>query len=141
LNPHITANDRLPEQACLFCHESMPGISFGEWQPTPVELRPSLDAVCKGCHWVLPHPGDVFTPDSRFWSHLAVPSADVLRTINETVENGDTQLPLDPVTGEIHCTTCHNPHHAQVEGLPKLELSVHEHKLRTANTCRACHDM
>lgn len=140
LNPHNPSSATDVESGCLFCHESMPAVADGQWRYTPAASAPLLDEACRGCHWIQPHPGSMFAMSASMWSHLVVPSPEVQKKMAETEADTGLRFPVEPGTGRLRCTTCHNPHAFQPDGYPPLELSDQPNRLRAENLCQACHD-
>jgi len=137
LNPHRqVADGAIMEDSCLFCHRQVPqpGSNSGP------DLRTNGTRMCTGCHEVLPHPLSM-APGTRTdeWTHLVAPSTDIVDRMRTSESRGGVRLPLDDVTGEVSCATCHDPHESGVIQTPNEQRG--DHRLRSTNVCEACHDI
>ncbi len=136
LNPHATGSPGGGrDAACSFCHLGEP-LDGGEAS----NLRAPDQRFCTGCHEVFPHPLSM-RPGARndLWSHLVTPSTRVRQRMQATEEARGIRLPLDPSTGEISCSTCHDPHDVGVTS--GSDTGPFDSRLRLRNICEACHDM
>jgi hypothetical protein len=141
LNPHVM-NAGNPEQpTCTLCHASMPAKDEHGWLPVTFHLARSLNDLCTGCHAVKPHPGNSFSGEPIGWEHLALPSAEVRENMARSEQVLGLIFPLDPNTGEVHCSTCHNPHHDDLDGYPVAQDPGRKGRLRVDDICQACHDL
>ena len=140
LNPHEMEAGDPPQPTCTFCHASMPVRDENGWISVDFHVEGSLNDICFGCHRVPPHPGFSFGGPAT-WDHLVIPSRELLDNMKEAEQTRGVSFPIDPNTAEIHCATCHNPHHESLEGYPVAQTPGAEHRLRVADTCQACHDL
>jgi len=141
INPHEIEAGDAAEPTCLLCHGSMPVADGRGWLAVDFNIPDSLNGVCLGCHNIRPHPGSPVPRMSGGWSHLAVPSAEVQRNMQLTAAKYGWVLPLDTHNGQVHCATCHNPHHNDLEGYPVATPPGSEYRLRVDNICQGCHDL
>jgi hypothetical protein len=141
LNPHEMEAGDPAEPTCLLCHASMPVADERGWLAVDFNMPNTLNDACRGCHNVRPHPGMSSAGKPGGWSHLAVPSLEVRRNMQLAAAKYGSVLPLDPYNGRVHCATCHNPHHDELEGYPVATPPGAEHRLRVDNICQACHDL
>jgi len=143
VSPHKQAAQDTGNKSCLLCHASEPQQTEDSgWQPVNFNLAADLNDICLGCHPVRSHPAPMsLSRNQPEWAHLVVPSEEILQNMQEfTVESG-VVLPLEPGTGKVHCATCHNPHHDQLQGYPVAETPGSDYRLRTVDMCNVCHDM
>jgi predicted CXXCH cytochrome family protein len=140
LNPHVMEAGDPAQPTCTLCHANMPLKDDNGWISADFNMPGNLNDVCFGCHRVAPHPGFSFSGPVG-WDHLVVPSAEILENMKETEAREGFVFPLHSETGEMHCATCHNPHHETLEGYPIANLQGSEHRLRVGDTCQACHDL
>lgn len=141
LNPHQMQAGSPPENTCTFCHASMPVRDERGWLAVDFNVTNSLNDMCTGCHDVQPHPGNSFSGKPVGWEHLAVPSAEIRENISRAEAARGVIFPLDPITGEVHCATCHNPHPGELEGYPAAVTAGMKGRLRVDKICQACHDL
>jgi len=140
LNPHVVEAGDPPQPTCLLCHANLPVQGERGWLAVDFNMQESLNDVCLGCHTVRPHPGNSFSGKPVGWEHLAVPSAEVTENMQQAEVVRGIILPVDPYNGEVHCATCHNPHHDQLEGYSVADPPGSDHRLRVEKICQACHD-
>lgn len=137
LNPHDASGDG----SCRLCHATNPVQGpDGNWFAVDYRMTHDLNDTCSGCHQVRPHPADAFSGVAPTWDHLAVPSDKVLARMRATGAGTGVSLPLEPVTGKIHCATCHDPHRDGLAGYRAASTPGSEHRLRLENMCQACHE-
>jgi predicted CXXCH cytochrome family protein len=141
LNPHNMLAGNPPQPTCTLCHASTPTMSDSGWQRVDFNVRRSLNDLCTGCHKVSPHPGNSFSGKPIGWEHLAVPSAEIRENMAAAEQALGLVLPLDPITGEVHCATCHNPHHEDVDNYAVAREPGSAARLRVDEICQACHDL
>jgi len=124
-------------QVCLFCHADVPDV---ETEPN-LQYRLRGNLQCTGCHKVAPHPL-AMAPDvkSDEWTHFVVPTPDTANRMQATEDRTGIVLPLDPDSGAINCTTCHNAHPPDLHQYPLRSEDGAEDKLRMLDICTACHD-
>jgi len=147
LNPHDQINDEgeLNTDVCTYCHnitpdrkvaKSIADVSFNEEHFDQLCLRCHTDdAYAVGC--VMGYENDG-TPVY----HSSAPDA---RMANKMVSEEEAILPLELVTGNIFCGTCHNPHELGVQITDRADAGADSHKrLRiskgNARICLGCHD-
>ena len=139
-SPHMhVSKGQIKEGHCVFCHGSVPQQDeSGQWQSVQFATGGPLSKLCDGCHMVGPHPSGSVSGKSG-WIHMVRPSMDYAKSMNQAVGTRGGSMPLDPNTGEITCTTCHNPHNRRLEGYPNAGEKT-KTKLRYENMCEVCHD-
>ena len=140
LNPHQMEAGNPPQPTCTFCHATMPVKDESGWVSVDFHVEGSLNEMCFGCHRVSPHPGFSLSGPVG-WNHLAIPSIEMRGNMDRAEAALEIKLPVDPNTAEIHCATCHNPHHESLEGYAEANTSGAKKRLRVANICQACHDL
>ncbi|MBI5455186.1 MAG: hypothetical protein HY956_11195 [Deltaproteobacteria bacterium] len=117
MNPHEQINDEgeILWGTCLICHQNVPDIQKDK-SIKDVKLRFEEDPnqLCRQCHTVRVHPGTegisatmsgYVAPD-----HLVVPPKHIMMSLRLAKKEIPMILPLDPKSGKIICSTCHNPH-------------------------------
>jgi len=119
MNPHEQINDEgdILWGTCVICHTNTPDVKT-ERTIKDVSLRFGEDPteICGRCHGFKPHPvGDETSSDVRMSglgvpNHLVVPSKMVATNMRFAQKERQMMLPLDPRSGKIICSTCHNPH-------------------------------
>lgn len=118
MNPHNQINDEgeIIWSTCQVCHTNVPDIDE-EKSLKDVKLRfaeVDLNRVCYGCHQVKKHPSsegiDVAMSGFRAPDHLVVPPMDMYLNMRLSMKEVPIIMPLDPVSGKIVCSTCHNSH-------------------------------
>jgi len=140
LNPHEMEAGDPSQPTCTLCHATMPVKGENGWLSVDFHIEGSLKDMCIGCHQVKPHPG--FTViGSVGWQHLAIPSGEILENMEEFEAAQGFKFPVDRDTGELHCATCHNPHHESLEGYQVAKMPGLKNRLRVADNCQACHDL
>ena len=110
----------------------------GEWLSVQFATEGPLSELCSGCHTVGPHPSSSIT-GKRGWLHMSVPNAEFVERMRQTVEAKGGRLPLDPVSGEMTCVTCHDPHDERLAGFAIADPSGSKARLRYEDICGACH--
>ncbi|MCC7200113.1 MAG: hypothetical protein IT483_11430 [Gammaproteobacteria bacterium] len=146
LNPHrqVSAGAGVIKESCLLCHPATPSTAPDSSPKPGFHLASDLNAVCAGCHPVAPHPGFNNRPAKRGprWTHLVKPSPQMLEFMRARSTATGLQLPLEPGTDRIVCSTCHNPHATDLPGYPAGgEAGTGDYKLRASNICSACHEI
>ncbi|MFQ5735610.1 MAG: hypothetical protein ACE5GY_01960 [Thermodesulfobacteriota bacterium] len=118
MNPHEQIDDEgmVLWRSCLVCHTEVPDLKKKN-TIKDVKVRYSdenYNKICRSCHTVRKHPGSegisatmasIVAPD-----HLVVPPKKIYMNIRLTKKEIPMMMPLDPETGKIICSTCHNPH-------------------------------
>jgi hypothetical protein len=141
LNPHAMEAGDPPQPTCTFCHATMPVKDENGWVSVDFHGQGSLNDICFGCHRVPSHPGFSFGGGPVGWNHLAIPSQEIRNNMDRTEAAQGFKFPIDPTTAEIHCATCHNPHHESLEDYAVAQTPGVEHRLRVVDNCQACHDL
>lgn len=135
LNPHKQlAGGEAVEQVCGFCH-----AAAAERITASTGFRMDASLQCLGCHPVAPHPMSMI-PGSGIdsWNHLVVPGESTLRQMTATRARTGARLPVEPATGKITCSTCHDPHEAGViDGDPAF---LERARMRPVARCENCHE-
>ncbi len=135
LNSHNAGpNERT--QTCLFCHNEAPNTN----NFILPDLRLSGDLQCTGCHRAVPHPLSAPGAATDEWTHLVVPTTEIVTRMKSTEDRTGIVLPLDPDDGSIRCTTCHNVHDPDLPDYPLRSEEGAANKLRMTDICEACHD-
>ena len=142
LNPHTGVSGSSQSPTCLLCHATMPHAGDKGELVVNFNMQADLNTICVGCHDVRPHPsGMTFSrAEQETWVHLVVPPDDIRENMSESRAALGVELPLSPVTGEIFCATCHNPHEFKVGGEHGSQEPAMKHRLRIRDICQACHD-
>jgi len=118
VNPHEQINDEgeILRGVCLICHKSVPDLTV-ERQTQEVELRVEgeFKNLCFKCHTVQKHPATKNTVGGAMSYifaeyHLVEPTKTIALNRQLAMKEVYTSLPLDPSTGKVTCSTCHNPH-------------------------------
>jgi hypothetical protein len=118
------------------CHTGIPESDGTGGINVSFNMQHDLSDTCRGCHDVRPHPLSIFSPGtSNEWVHLAAATPEVAANMREAEVQQGIILPLHPETGEITCSTCHNPH--EFKGGPVAQQP--EHRLRADEICQVCH--
>ncbi len=137
-NPHLMLTESGDfrqidgEPVCLVCHRLIPDPEVD--RTDDVTFNADIAFLCWRCH--PPMEGEFF--DQHF--HVR-PSEQALEKIARTVSEGNVILPLSP-RGLITCSTCHNPHQAEVLSYEPARATVGQtKKLRQPNLCIACHEV
>ena len=139
-SPHRqVSKGKIKEGTCIFCHGSVPQQdASGQWKPVQFSTKWRLSQLCSGCHGIKPHPSASMKGKTG-WIHMVVPPPDYLERMQQKVATAGGSMPLDPNTGEITCTTCHNPHARTLEGYPRSGEKTKK-KLRYEDICGVCHE-
>jgi hypothetical protein len=117
ISPHEQINDEgeILWEKCLICHKNIPDIK-AEKSIKDVTLRydGNMNDICYKCHPIGKHPGseDITSQilQSEAPEHLVVPSKLVVKSMRFLMKDVQVILPLEPKTGKVICSTCHNPH-------------------------------
>ena len=147
LNPHdqISEQGVVDKNKCLICHKDVP-VQTRDGKVTKVELltKSNSSEICLNCHKWQPHPGGnmSFFSEGKPPNHLVVPDRKIRDRLAGMEHENNLELPLEAVTGAIHCATCHNPHERGVISSVSLAKGASEKKfLRSEHMCINCHDM
>ncbi|MDP2688692.1 MAG: hypothetical protein Q8P48_01140 [Deltaproteobacteria bacterium] len=118
INPHEQIDDegRVLWRSCLVCHTEAPDIKK-KLTISDVKVRyadEDYNKLCRACHTVRKHPASegISVAMSNFAApdHLVVPPKRNYWSMRLTKKEIPMMMPLDPGTGKIICSTCHNPH-------------------------------
>ncbi len=118
MNPHEQINDEgeVLWNKCLICHKVIPDV-YKDKSIEDVKLRfeDDLKQGCYRCHPERKHPGGEWVgralgTGTGAPEHLVVPPRYIRRNIRLSMKEDYMKLPMDPKTGKITCSTCHNPH-------------------------------
>lgn len=135
LNPHEQlVGGEANEQVCGFCH-----AAAAERITASTGFRMDASLQCLGCHPVAPHPMSMI-PGSGIdsWNHLVVPGESTLRQMNATRAQTGARLPVEPGTGKITCSTCHDPHETGV--IDSDPAFLERARMRPVARCENCHE-
>lgn len=148
INPHEQINDEgeILWGTCTICHQNTPDPQK-ERSIKDVRLHfpDDLNQICVRCHEVKPHPAaeGVSTTMSGFTApdHLVVPPKHILLGMRLSLKETPLMLPLDPKSGKIFCSTCHNPHERGLLGGRADYGGDYNQRLRSAglDICQYCH--
>ncbi len=148
INPHDQINDEgeLDTDICTYCHSILPD----RWKAKSIAdvsfKFDNFDMLCLRCHIDDAYAvGCVmgFEEDGSPKYHTGRPDDAMAHRIE--VSQGEAILPLDIITGNIFCGTCHNPHELGVQVRNRADAGADSHKrLRiskeNARICFGCHD-
>jgi hypothetical protein len=147
---------RDPSEACYACHErgDYARLDPHRERPAACDLchpdRPATarlhvsdpNSLCTGCHRAAPHPAGVGgRADRTSWAHLVVPPPEVRERMHAAEVASGVVLPLDPGSGAIVCTTCHDPHAAAQSRTSRAGAALSGPRLRRPELCGACHEL
>lgn len=162
-NPHImlAADTKTPiEERCLSCHAEVPSTGSGK-RTGKALLRSEELLLCRACHtkhddvFSPGHLGQRLKPDmlafmrAREVVGLAVPPAKGLLAQLKS-EKASPTLMHPSASGQVTCTTCHNPHQAGVfpsttplgyRGMRVIDNSKVVSPVRGDQWCNHCHDI
>lgn len=118
MNPHEQISDEgdVLWGTCVICHANTPDVNV-EKNVNDVKLRfqEDMSDACLRCHQIKPHPAGEESQErdmSGFIApnHMVVPRKDIVQAMRFALKEVPMMLPLEPKTGKIICSTCHNPH-------------------------------
>lgn len=150
MNPHEQINDEgdVLWGKCIICHTNTPDLNV-EKNIKDVSLRfeEDLSEICRRCHTVRPHPsGDEGSADVRMSGfvapdHMVVPPKMIGLNMRFAQKEKQMMLPLEPKSGKIICSTCHNPHEKGVLHSRADFGADAIFRLRsgTIDVCQSCH--
>jgi len=117
INPHEQINDEgeILWSKCLICHAKMPDTeNLHSSVNMEIRFNNNYNKVCYICHVVHKHPGSegIGPQMSGFVapSHLREFSRKLYLNMRLEKKEVPVLIPLDPASGKIICSTCHNPH-------------------------------
>lgn len=149
INPHEQINDEgdVLWGTCVICHTNTPDVNV-EKNINDVKLRfqEDMSDACLRCHQVKPHPAGEESQEKQMSgfvapNHMVVPRKDIVQAIRFALKESPMMLPLEPKTGKIICSTCHNPHErGLLSGRPDYGADAIM-RLRSASLaiCQKCH--
>jgi len=146
INPHnqIGETGEVLWGTCLICHKEVPDVKKAKsiedvklYFEDPVQL-------CRSCHTVAKHPaseGVTVALGFKAPDHLRVPPKRVVDNIRLMKKEIPLIMPLDPKTGKIICSTCHNPHERGLLPGRGDWGADYSRRLRSAglDVCQYCH--
>jgi len=148
LNPHNQINDEgeLKEDICTYCHDITPDRKHVKSIADVTFNQDRFDQLCLRCHTDDAYAvGCVmgYEDDGEPIYHAKAPDAKMANKI--IASEKDVILPLEILTGNVFCGTCHNPHELGVQISDRADAGADSHKrLRisknNAGICRGCHD-
>lgn len=146
LNPHrqVSRKAGVNRETCLLCHVKFPVPRAPGGGDAGLQLAGDPLAICSGCHPMAPHPGfnNAREKGTSGWSHLVQPPPAMLKFMQVKAVATGVMLPLEPESGRIVCTTCHDPHDADLAEYAHVRApEPGDHKLRTQNICGGCHEI
>ena len=147
-NPHDQINDEgeLMTDVCTYCHAKLPDRRKARSIADVSFEYEKLDMLCLRCHTDDAYAYGCVTgyeEDGRPIYHGDRPDEEMLARIDQhTKEN---ILPLELITGNIFCGTCHNPHELGVQRQHKADVGADAHKRlriskKDSHLCLGCHD-
>lgn len=117
INPHEQINDEgeVLWGTCTVCHKNVPDMKEEKSiKDVKLHFEEDPNKLCTDCHTVKQHPGSegISATMSGFVApdHLVVPSKSVQLNMKLSLKEVAMVLPLDPKSGKLICSTCHNPH-------------------------------
>ncbi len=147
-NPHDQINDEgeLMTDVCTYCHDKMPDRRKAKSIADVSFEYKKLDMLCLRCHTDDAYAYGCVTgyeDDGSPIYHGSRPTKEMLARIDQHTK--ETILPMELVTGNIFCGTCHNPHELGVQRQPKADVGADAHKRlriseKDAHLCLGCHD-
>ncbi len=153
LNPHDQINDEgeILTSRCSVCHIGTPDVKkVRSIKEVRFKVEKDLSRLCRSCHNDIPrHPGvfiGLVIPGKKLepsFTHLRVPPEKVLKRLEKMTAEKGIIMPLEPGTGKIFCSTCHNPHERGIQRLTRADRGAdNEQRLRTmrkSDLCLMCH--
>jgi len=147
LNPHDQIDDKgqLIEEKCRICHaDSIAELrQMKSIEQLEFHAADNLSSMCWGCHPWTPHPGGQFSffKQTSGPNHLVKPSVWIKKQLDETFQQHQLLLPLEPGSGKVFCGTCHNPHEKGViKNTAAATGADTPRRLRAQKICEYCHD-
>ena len=149
INPHDQISDagEVREVSCQRCHDNTEKLKTAQTiEDVDFSTGDDLSTLCTGCHPWIPHPGGSFMigeklKDKNRPVHLAAPSQQMRKHMQDMAARNGIILPLDPTNGKVFCGTCHNPHE---KGLIKDAAAARgadeKQRLRMQQMCTNCHE-
>ena len=147
-NPHDQINDEgeLMTDVCTYCHDKTPDRRKAKSIADVAFVNNKFDKLCLRCHTDEAYAyGCVmgYESDGSPIYHSGKPSDEMQSNITENAN--DAILPLELVTGNVFCGTCHNPHELGVQRRQRADVGADSHKRlriskQNARICLGCHD-
>lgn len=150
MNPHEQINDEgdILWGKCVICHTNTPDVNI-EKTIKDVSLRFGEDPsdICGRCHVTKPHPaGEATSVEGTMTgfvvpNHMVVPTKIIALNMRFALKDIQTMLPVDPKSGKIICSTCHNPHEKGVlRGKADFGAdAVFRSRSGNVDICQSCH--
>jgi len=143
-NPHeqVTKNGTIKKSTCYVCHKEVDKLADIK-SPDDLKFNVSdYSKMCTGCHIWKPHPGGelAFGFKKKNSNHLVKASDLVLLQMKAMIPKVNMYVPLEPKTGKVHCSTCHNVHQKGViKDKVKAMGADSDKKVRREEMCNICH--
>lgn len=148
MNPHEQINDEgeVLWGTCVTCHKNVPDVQKEKSiKDVQLHFEDDPNQICRRCHTVKSHPGSegisatmsgYVAPD-----HLVVPPKNIMLSMKLSLKELPMILPLDPKSGKIICSTCHNPHERGLLAGRADWGGDYNMRLRSAglDICQYCH--
>ncbi len=143
-NPHnqISKTGIVKTNTCYVCHAEVSKLSKLNSSKDLSFNVSDYSKMCTGCHIWKPHPGGelAFGFRKKTANHLVKASDLVLLQMKLMLGKNKVYFPLEPITGKVHCATCHNIHEAGViKNKIKSKGADSDNKLRQQQMCEICH--
>lgn len=138
-NPHKQKiNNKINRDSCALCHLN---THRSDLNNLPLRSSRDLNKLCVNCHPWRPHPGwEIARTQKKQTNHLVRPSQSMIRRMKRMKRKTGVTLPIGK-SGEIDCSTCHNPHQ---KGIIMSKWTHHgadkPKRLRIKKSCSYCHD-
>ncbi|MEI6127063.1 MAG: cytochrome c3 family protein [Pseudomonadota bacterium] len=135
-NPHTIQfqGDRINEDSCLFCHQSLPDPDLNK-NIGEVSFKGELLSYCINCH-----PEQKQSHPAQGNHMVRLPDA-MKDSLSLQLTENSIDFPLD--NGTIICSTCHNPHQKGVlhrkEAQPGAGEPAFLRRSRGYELCVSCH--
>ncbi len=147
-NPHDQINDEgeLMTDVCTYCHAKLPDRRKAKSIADVTFEYKKLDMLCLRCHTDDAYAYGCVTgykDDGSPVYHGDRPNEKMLARIDQRTK--ESILPMELVTGNIFCGTCHNPHELGVQRQHKADVGADAHKRlriskKDSHLCLGCHD-
>ena len=147
-NPHNQINDEgeLDTEVCTYCHDRVPDRKTAKSIADVSFDSNRVDKICLRCHTNDAYAAGCvmgFEENGSPIYHAAKPDAEMVKRMGQRED--EAILPLELVTGNVFCGTCHNPHELGVQPRNEANIGADAHKrLRigkeNSKICLGCHD-